>query len=228
MTLRRLLNHTSGIRTGTQTGTRTGTRTGTQTGTRVGTRVGTGATTIRNRRIVTFSGRRIWWNGGWRTLIGIGLLTPWVVGGVDYYPEAYVAYGQPLCTGNTDDGCALRWQDVATDDGSIIPQCVQYCPQERRPVAQPPAPAPAPRTGCEVVVYQDKDLAGPPFRTTEDQPLLNNELNKRILSIEVIAGTWDFSTEPQYAGDAMRLAPGTYRDLDPNWEGQISSFQCVQ
>jgi hypothetical protein len=219
---------TGGTRTGTA-GTRVGgTRVG-GTGTRVGgARVGN-VTAIRGRRVNVFAGRRIWWNGGWRNLIGISLLTGWAIGGDFYYPEGYVAYSQPLCTGYTDDGCALRWQDVATDDGGTIPQCVQACPKVRKPVAvaAPPAAA-APRTGCEVVVYQDKDLKGQSFKTTEDQPLLNDQWNKQISSIQVISGTWDFSTDPQFGGDAMRLAPGSYRDLGANWDDQISSFMCTQ
>jgi hypothetical protein len=224
---------TGGTRTG---GTRTGgTRTGTA-GTRVGgARVG-GAragnvTSIRGRRWTTFSGRRFWWNGGWRNLIGISLLTGYAIGPDFYYPEGYVAYAQPLCTGYTDDGCALRWQDVATDDGSTIPQCVQFCPKVRKTVAAPAAAAPvaaAPRQGCEVVVYGDKNLQGASFKTSEDQPLLNDQWNKKIASIQVVAGTWDFSTEAQYGGDAMRLAPGSYRDLGGNWEDQIASFMCSQ
>ena len=199
-----------------------------------GTRVGT-TTTIRNRRFTTFTGRRFWWRGGWRTLIGVGLLTGFAIGPDFYYPEGYVALSQPACTGRTDDGCALRWQDVAADDGSTIPQCVQFCPRVRTtaapaPAAPPPAPpaAAAPRAGCEVEVFKDKNLSGGSFKTSEDQPLLNDEWDKHIASINVISGTWDFSTEQQYNGDAMRLTPGAYRDLGPNWDGQISSFMCAQ
>ncbi|HEV2957518.1 MAG TPA: beta/gamma crystallin-related protein [Xanthobacteraceae bacterium] len=197
-------------------------------GTRVG---GTRVTTIRNRRFTTFAGRRFWWRGGWRTLIGVGLLTGFAIGPDFYYPEGYVALAKPTCTGYTDDGCALRWQDVATDDGSTIPQCVQFCPRVRKSAAPAAAPAPAaaaPRSGCEVEVFADKNLSGTSFKTTEDQPLLNDDWDKKIVSIRVISGTWDFSTEAQYGGDAMRLAPGSYRDLGPNWVDQISSFMCTQ
>jgi hypothetical protein len=210
-------------RTGT---TRTGTtRTGT---TRAGnTRIGT--TTIRNRRISTFTGRRFWWRGSWRTLIGITLLTGFAIGPDFYYPEGYVAAAEPVCTGYTDDGCALRWQDVAADDGSTIPQCVEFCPRVRKAVTPAPAPvAAAPRSGCEVEVFKDTNLAGASFRTAEDQPILNDEWDRKIASINVISGTWDFTTEQQYNGDAMRLTPGTYRDLGPNWIDQISSFMCAQ
>jgi hypothetical protein len=227
---------TGGARTG---GARTGTAGGRVGGARVGTarvgggRTGTRTTTIRNRRVTTFTGRRFWWHGGWRTLVGIGLLTPWVLGGIDYYPDGYLAYSQPQCTGYTDDGCALRWQDVAADDGSTIPQCVQFCPRERKgpPPGAQLAPAPlaaGQRKGCEVEVFSDKNLQGQSFKTTEDQPLLNDQWNKQISSINVIAGTWDFSTEAQYNGDVMRLTPGAYKDLGPNWDDQIGSFQCVQ
>jgi hypothetical protein len=200
-------------------------------GTRVGgTRVGT-TTAIRNRRYTTFTGRRFWWRGGWRNLIGVGLLTGFAIGPTFYYPEGYVALSQPTCTGYTDDGCTLRWQDVAADDGSTIPQCVQFCPRVRTTGAPAAAPAPAaaaPRSGCEVEVFNDKNLSGQSFKTTEDQPLLNDQWDKKIVSINVISGTWDFTTEAQYNGDAMRLTPGTYRDLGPNWVDQISSFMCAQ
>jgi len=227
---------TGGTRTGgTRTGTATGARTG---GTRVGaprvggTRVGTvRTTTIRNRRFTTFAGRRFWWHGGWRTLIGVSLLTGFAVGPDFYYPDSYVALAEPVCTGYTDDGCTLRWQDVAADDGSTIPQCVQFCPRVRKPVAAGAAAAPvaaAPRSGCEVEVFADKNLGGPSFKTSEDQPLLNDDWDKKIASINVVSGTWDFTTDQQYNGDAMRLTPGSYRDLGPNWVDQISSFMCAQ
>jgi hypothetical protein len=196
-------------------------------------------TAIGGRRFTTFTGRRLWWNGGWHTLIGVGLLTGWAVGDTFYQPESYVAYPQSRCTGSTDDGCALRWQDVATDDGSTIPQCVRACPRAGSGPAAParvaapatPAAAPAaaaPRSGCEVAVFSDKDLQGQSLKTSEDQPLLSDQWNKNISSIQIISGTWDFSSEPQFGGDAMRLAQGSYRDLGASWDKQISSFMCMQ
>jgi hypothetical protein len=161
------------------------------------------------------------------------LITPWVIDGIDYFPEGYLAYAEPVCTGYTEDGCSLRWQDVAADDGSTIPQCVQYCPRSRRGPPEGAALAPAPlaqgqRKGCEVEVFSDKNLAGSSFKTSEDQPLLNDQWDKQISSINVISGTWDFSTDAQFNGDAMRLEPGNYRDLGPNWDDQISSFMCTK
>lgn len=231
---------TGGARTGTARtgGARTGTA-GRVGGARVGTagrvggaRVGT-VTSIRGRRVTTFTGRRFWWHGRWVGLVGIGLLTPWVVGGIDYYPEGYLAYSEPVCTGYLEDGCALRWQDVAADDGSTIPQCVKFCPKVRNgpPPGAQLAPAPVAagtRKGCEVEVFSDKNLQGQSFKTTDDQPLLNDQWNKQISSINVISGTWDFSTDPQFTGDAMRLEPGTYKDLGPNWDNQISSLMCAK
>ena len=222
---------TGGARTGTTRtgGARTGT-TGRVGGARVGGARTGGVTRIGNRRVTTFTGRRFWWHGGWHTLIGIGLLTPWIIDGIDYFPEGYLAYAEPVCTGYTEDGCSLRWQDVAAEDGSAIPQCVQYCPRSRRGppagAAMAPVAQAAGRKGCEVEVFSDKNLAGTSFKTTEDQPLLNDKWDKQISSINVIAGTWDFSTDAQFNGDAMRLEPGTYRDLGPNWDDQISSFMC--
>jgi len=112
-----------------------------------------------------------------------------------------------------------------------VPQCVQYCPRQRVVRAVQVAPraavAAAPRTGCEVAAYQGKDLAGAALRTTEDQPLLNDQWNDQISSLQVVSGTWDFYLDTNFGGDVMRLSPGSYRDIGPNWERQISSFMCV-
>lgn len=39
-------------------------------------------------------------------------------------------------------------------------------------------------------------------------------------------GTWDFYADDNYAGAMMRLAPGTYNQLAPEWAKKIASFQC--
>ena len=42
------------------------------------------------------------------------------------------------------------------------------------------------------------------------------------------AGTWDFFTGEEFSGDNMRLPPGPYPDLGPQWTKKIGSFMCVQ
>jgi Beta/Gamma crystallin len=107
----------------------------------------------------------------------------------------------------------LRWRSVSTDDGSTIPQCVQFCPRNGATAAPAPGPTPAPpREGCEVEVFQEPNLSGQSAKATEDQPVLN-EWDKQISSIHVIAGTWEFSNQQQHGGDALRVLPGNYQDL---------------
>jgi Beta/Gamma crystallin len=187
-----------------------------------------GSTSIHNTRVTTFTGRRLWWRGSWHSLIGMGLLSGFAIGRDIYYPAGYVALAQPACSGGTDDGCALRWQSVSTNDGAAIPQCVQFCPRNGAAAAPVPAgpPVASPREGCEVEVFHEPNLSGASAKTTEDQPVLN-EWDKQISSIHVISGTWEFSSEQQYGGDAVRLLPGTYQNL-AEWDKQTSSFMCVQ
>jgi hypothetical protein len=77
------------------------------------------------------------WRGGpyrhrsgnrWRTFVALSALTAVAVGGATYYPYAYVAAPAPVCEGETDDGCLLRWEEVPTVEGPREFQCVAYCP----------------------------------------------------------------------------------------------------
>ena len=62
-----------------------------------------------------------------------------------------------------------------------------------------------------------------------DQPrLADNGWKNEISSIQVKAGTWDFFSEDEFAGENMRLAPGPYPELGPQWTKHIGSFMCVQ
>jgi len=44
----------------------------------------------------------------------------------------------------------------------------------------------------------------------------------------VQSGTWEFYADENYGGASMRLAPGTYPNLAPEWTKRIGSFQCVE
>jgi hypothetical protein len=74
---------------------------------------------------------RIRRNGGWRTFIALGLLAPLLIGADEYYPYAYVDVPDLYCEGLTDDGCELVYDDVETDEGDLVPQCVAYCPWQQ-------------------------------------------------------------------------------------------------
>jgi hypothetical protein len=191
--------------------------------------------TLRGNRFATvYRGpRRFFFGGRWRSFLPLTALGVVAIGGAYYYADAYLAVGRPYCEGITPNGCRLNWQMVAFDDGDGEWQCVQYCP---RPGAIPPprtvaliAPPAAAQGRCEITIYSEPKFAGAPVPTSEDQPRLSESgWQHQIASVDVKAGTWEMFTEEQYTGGAMRLAPGPYPDLGPDWTKKISSFMCVE
>jgi hypothetical protein len=66
--------------------------------------------------VVVVRGRRgVFWHGHRHFLVPIVALGAFTLG----------AY----CAGYTEDGCVLRWAEVPTEEGDLVPQCVTYCPQ---------------------------------------------------------------------------------------------------
>lgn len=156
-------------------------------------------------------------------------------GSTYYWPESYVEVGESYCSGPTPDGCVLRWQDVQTEEGETVTQCVKLCPRAEatppvpRPAVTepiPPAPSPPPAGSCVVDIFSEPNFGGQTDETNEDQPELD-EWDNTIASIEVKSGTWDFFTEPDFKGDAMRLAPGKYPTLGSSFDKKIGSFLCL-
>jgi hypothetical protein len=155
------------------------------------------------------------------------------VGGAYYYPDAYLAVGRPYCEGVAPNGCRLNWQRVGFEDGEGEMQCVQFCP---RPGAIPPpnavaltAAPPPPQGKCEITIYSAPKFASAAVPTSDDQPKLSESgWQNQIASVEVKAGTWELFTEEQYSGAAMRLSPGSYPELQPDWTKRINSFMCVE
>ena len=93
-------------------------------------------------------------------------------------------------------------------------------------VVAPPAPAGG---RCEVEVFAEPKFAGLNAPSDVDQPRLSdNGWKNEISSIQVKAGTWDFFSEDEFTGDNMRLPPGPYPELGPQWTKHIGSFMCVQ
>ena len=39
---------------------------------------------------------------------------------------------------------------------------------------------------------------------------------------------WEFYADENFGGASMRLTPGTYPNLAPEWTKRIGSFQCVE
>jgi hypothetical protein len=86
-----------------------------------------------------------------------------------------------------------------------------------------------PQGSCEVTIYPDVNFSGTGVSTGEEQPALSQSgWQNQIASIQVKSGTWDFFSDENFGGQAMRLQPGPYQDLGPEWTKKIGSFQCVQ
>jgi hypothetical protein len=193
--------------------------------------------TAHNRFFPIVRGPRfVWWGGYRRTFIPLAALGVVLIGGAYWYPDGYVSVAQPLCTGLTPDGCQLTWRNVDFEDGGGVPQCVQYCPQSGPPPATtklaelPPAPPPAPANGtCEMTIFAEPNFGGLSAPTADNQPTLSQAgwLNE-ISSVQVQTGTWEFYADENFGGASMRLSPGQYPNLTPEWTKHIGSFQCVE
>jgi hypothetical protein len=177
---------------------------------------------------------KIWWKTGWKTFVPFTAISVALIGGAYYYPDAYVSVARPYCAGLTPDGCQLNWQEVPFEGGGSEWQCVAYCPRPNQP--PPPkavalvAPPPAPAGGrCELEIFADPKFTGLNAQSDVDQPrLADNGWKNEISSVQVKAGTWDFFSDDEFAGDNMRLPPGPYPELGPQWTRHIGSFMCVQ
>jgi hypothetical protein len=90
---------------------------------------GVGRTVIRGHNYSAWrSGHRVRHGRGWRTFLALSALGAIAIGSNEYYPYAYISAPEPYCEGLTEDGCELMWQDVETEEGDVIEQCVAYCP----------------------------------------------------------------------------------------------------
>jgi hypothetical protein len=178
--------------------------------------------------------RFVWLHGQRRLFTPVALLGVVLIGDSFWYPDAYVSAEGPACTGYTGDGCQLQWRMVDLEDGGAEPQCVQYCPQAGPPPEQaatlPPPPAPVQEGGtCQTTIYSEPNFRGNSAPTGDSQPVLSpTGWRNEIASIVVRAGTWDFFADENYSGESLRLGPGTYPMLAPEWTRHIGSFMCVE
>jgi hypothetical protein len=179
--------------------------------------------------------KRIWRDGGWRSFVPFDALDVVRVDNGYYYPSAYVSVGRSYCGGRTPEGCHLNWQTVSfAGGGGSAFQCVQFCPRPGRPppprftALAPPPPVP-PSGRCEVAIFADPGFGGASSPATADQPNLGEVGWKdQIGSLQVKAGVWDFFGDDQFQGESMRLQPGQYPQLSPEFTKHIGSFMCVQ
>lgn len=73
---------------------------------------------------------RIRYHDRWRTFVPLSALAVLLVGQRPFFPYAYIAAPEYYCFGRTEDGCALKWEEVETLEGDLIAQCIAYCPWE--------------------------------------------------------------------------------------------------
>ena len=157
-----------------------------------------------------------------------------LIGGGYYYPDAYVglrpallqrphAGRLPASTGSRSTSRTA----AATGNACSSARARARCRRRRRPRCV--APPPVPQGSCEVTIYSDPNFGGTGVTTGEEQPALSQSgWQNQIASIQVKSGTWDFFTDENFAGAPMRLQPGPYQDLGPEWTKKIGSFMCVQ
>jgi hypothetical protein len=180
--------------------------------------------------------KRIWVGGRWKIFVALATIPVVRWGGGYYWPDAYVNVARPYCTGATADGCQVNWQPVNFEDGGRAFQCVQFCPRPGAPppaqavaLTPPPAAPAAPAAGaCELTIYSEANFTGQDATTGEEQPTLSQTgWGGQIVSVQVKSGVWDFFAEENFTGNNMRLQPGAYQDLGPEWAKKINSFNCV-
>jgi hypothetical protein len=91
--------------------------------------IGVGRALIRGQSYSIWRhGYRTHYHGSWYTCVGLGALPAILIAANEFYPFAYIEAPEPYCDGLTEDGCQLVWQDVETQEGDVIPQCMAYCP----------------------------------------------------------------------------------------------------
>lgn len=93
---------------------------------------GAGRTVIRGQNYSVWrSGYRVRHGGGWRTFVALSTLGAIMIGADEYYPYAYITAPEDYCQGLTEDGCELNWEQVQTEEGDVVDQCVAYCPWQQ-------------------------------------------------------------------------------------------------
>ena len=76
-------------------------------------------------------GYRARYHDRWYTCVALSVLPAILIAANEFYPFAYTDAPESSCDGLSEDGCQLVWQDVETEEGGVIPQCVAYCPWQR-------------------------------------------------------------------------------------------------
>jgi hypothetical protein len=117
--------------------------------------------------------------------------------------------------------------------GYYPPPVVVPVPSGPGPAVRPTTVAPCPVCpvqACIVSIFGEQNLQGMTVETRDNQPRLDlSGWQNQISSIMVKSGTWDFFPDLEYrGGPPLRLAPGSYAILEPNWTKRIGSFMCVR
>ena len=85
------------------------------------------------------------------------------------------------------------------------------------------------RAACELAIFSEPNFGGTNATADDEQPNCGETgWQNQIASVQVESGTWDFFSDPEFTGETMRLPPGDYADLGPQWTKHAGSFMCVQ
>ena len=75
-----------------------------------------------------------------------------------------------------------------------------------------------PKAPAILAIFSEPNFGGTNATATDEQPNLGeNGWQNQIASVQVKSGTWDLFSDQQFTGETMRLAPGSYADLGPQW-----------
>jgi hypothetical protein len=108
------------------------------------------------------------------------------------------------------------------------PATVGSVPMAPVAAADADAQADAQVQGCAMTVFAEANFSGISSPVQEDEPKLSEVgWQNEIGSIQIQSGTWEFFADEEYTGDAMRMKPGQYENLGPQWAKRIGSFMCI-
>jgi hypothetical protein len=79
-----------------------------------------------------------------------------------------------------------------------------------------------------MTVYKGENFTGENREARTEEPDVGQNWDDQISSIYVSRGTWEVYQDLNYQGPSMRLPPGPYSNLGPQWTRSISSLRCVQ
>jgi hypothetical protein len=154
-----------------------------------------------------------------RRIVAISTLAVIAIGAASYYPYGYAAVPRPVCRGITAEGCTLRWQNVPTEEGDVVSQCVQYCPRDYveppLPVVTMPPPLPGgPAVPGPIVTPAPVGPAEQPGAPDTPEPVMASG------SCEIV-----IYSEPKFGGVSSETGEDQPNLEEVGWAEEIASIE---